>query len=434
MKTFRHIFQVLFLTACLLVSGVLVHAQADFSRFYVIGDSLTAGYSHGSLVQTFQQYSYPALIAQQAGVDDFEQPLISEPGIPARLVLLHLVPSVVIGQKAGLGTPINLTLPRPYNNLAVPGANVYDVLNTVSGGLHDVILRGQGTQLQQFIVSNPTFAVVWIGNNDLLGSVIYGKVIEGVTVTPLSFFVDQLQGLINGIRLASDADVVFLTLPDPTVIPYTTTIPPYIVNPATGQPVLDDQGNPIPLLGPNGPLPPNSLVTLPASALLAEGYGIPKALGGNGLPLPDDVVLLPGEIDQIRSILKSFNNEIRSRAEDAGFKVFDSEALITQLSETGVLYGGIHLTFDYLTGGMFSYDGVHPSPLGYAVFVNYLIEFINQEFGNELPLIDLKPFITGEKGGVPVEGTILPNSMPIFTQQAYESLKSVFPLLNDQEK
>ncbi len=434
MKTFRHIFQVLFLTACLLVSGVLVHAQADFSRFYVIGDSLTAGYSHGSLVQTFQQYSYPALIAQQAGVDDFEQPLISEPGIPARLVLLHLVPSVVIGQKTGLGTPINLTLPRPYNNLAVPGANVYDVLNTVSGGLHDVILRGQGTQLQQFIVSNPTFAVVWIGNNDLLGSVIYGKVIEGVTVTPLSFFVDQLQGLINGIRLASDADVVFLTLPDPTVIPYTTTIPPYIVNPATGQPVLDDQGNPIPLLGPNGPLPPNSLVTLPASALLAEGYGIPKALGGNGLPLPDDVVLLPGEIDQIRSILKSFNNEIRSRAEDAGFKVFDSEALITQLSETGVLYGGIHLTFDYLTGGMFSYDGVHPSPLGYAVFVNYLIEFINQEFGNELPLIDLKPFITGEKGGVPVEGTILPNSMPIFTQQAYESLKSVFPLLNDQEK
>ncbi len=434
MKTFRHIFQVLFLTACLLVSGVLVHAQADFSRFYVIGDSLTAGYSHGSLVQTFQQYSYPALIAQQAGVDDFEQPLISEPGIPARLVLLHLVPSVVIGQKAGLGTPINLTLPRPYNNLAVPGANVYDVLNTVSGGLHDVILRGQGTQLQQFIVSNPTFAVVWIGNNDLLGSVIYGKVIEGVTVTPLSFFVDQLQGLINGIRLASDADVVFLTLPDPTVIPYTTTIPPYIVNPATGQPVLDDQGNPIPLLGPNGPLPPNSLVTLPASALLAEGYGIPKALGGNGLPLPDDVVLLPGEIDQIRSILKSFNTEIRSRAEDAGLKVFDSEALITQLSETGVLYGGIHLTFDYLTGGMFSYDGVHPSPLGYAVFVNYLIEFINQEFGNELPLIDLKPFITGEKGGVPVEGTILPNSMPIFTQQAYESLKSVFPLLNDQEK
>ncbi|HEY2943311.1 MAG TPA: hypothetical protein VGN09_12830, partial [Vicinamibacteria bacterium] len=59
-----------------------VGAQTNFSIYVALGDSLTAGISNGALVETHQRRSYPALIAAQAGVSAFEQPLISEPGIP----------------------------------------------------------------------------------------------------------------------------------------------------------------------------------------------------------------------------------------------------------------------------------------------------------------------------------------------------------------
>ena len=59
-------------------------AQVDFSRYVAIGDSLTAGFASGGLVQTVQVNSYPALIHRQATGSDtgFEQPLVTPPGIP----------------------------------------------------------------------------------------------------------------------------------------------------------------------------------------------------------------------------------------------------------------------------------------------------------------------------------------------------------------
>lgn len=402
-------------------------AQADFTRYYTLGDSLSAGFTHGSLNVLFQPFSFPALLAQQANVQDFEQPLISDPGIPARLVLTALLPSPVLIPKGGLGAPLNLNLPRPYNNLAVPGADLYDVLQTLSdGGLHDVILRGLGTQLQQFQASNPTFATVWIGNNDLLGAVVSGRVIPGITVTNLQDFVTRLQQIFDGIALLSDAKVVVMTLPNALLTPYATTIPPVVVNPSTKQPVLDANGNPIPLIGPEGPLPPNSLVLLPASFYLAEGVGIPVALGGNGMPLPDDVVLSPSEIDQITSTLDAFNNEIKTRAVNAGFAVFDINPLINQLLTTGTTVGGVQLTGDFLIGGLFGYDGIHPSPLGYAVLTNLLIDFINKTFGNNLPPLNLLPFITGKIGGVPTNAQVATTNGFRFSPRAVRQLLTIF--------
>src|SRR6185436_4389196 len=65
--------------------AVLAQAPAmktyNFNAYFAIGDSLAAGYESGSLVETHQVNSVPALIARQAQVADFQQPLISEPGI-----------------------------------------------------------------------------------------------------------------------------------------------------------------------------------------------------------------------------------------------------------------------------------------------------------------------------------------------------------------
>src|SRR5207247_5686351 len=96
-------------------------AQVSFTVYVSVGDSLAAGFSNGTLVETHQRNSVPALLARQAGASGFEQPLVSAPGIPPELALLGLVPVATIAPSAQApGSPLNLALNRPYNNLAVP--------------------------------------------------------------------------------------------------------------------------------------------------------------------------------------------------------------------------------------------------------------------------------------------------------------------------
>ncbi len=44
-------------------------AQADFSNYVALGDSLTAGFASGSLMSWYQMRSYPAILAQQGELD-----------------------------------------------------------------------------------------------------------------------------------------------------------------------------------------------------------------------------------------------------------------------------------------------------------------------------------------------------------------------------
>jgi hypothetical protein len=107
--------------------------KVDFSRIVAIGNSLTAGFQDGALFESAQQYSYANLIVKQinsiGGNVNFVQPLISEPGIGTRLYLRSLSP-LSLQQQTVTGAPKNSTHPAPFNNLAVPGAILYDVFDT----------------------------------------------------------------------------------------------------------------------------------------------------------------------------------------------------------------------------------------------------------------------------------------------------------------
>src|SRR6185503_5977749 len=57
------------------------------------------------------------------------------------------------------------------NNVAVPGASSYDPVGTstpFSNILTSLFLGGK-TQVQKALENQPTFASIWIGNNDVLG-------------------------------------------------------------------------------------------------------------------------------------------------------------------------------------------------------------------------------------------------------------------------
>jgi lysophospholipase L1-like esterase len=385
-----------------LVLPVVASAQnvdtgtANFTRYVAIGDSLTAGFSSGGLVATVQVNSYPALIHRQATgtTAGFEQPLVTEPGIPSLLTLQSLAPLRIV-PAGGQGAPANLNLQRPYNNLAVPGADIHDVVATVTdnGGLHDLILRRLGTQLQQAVVQQPTFVTIWIGNNDVLAAATSGRVIEGVTLTSVESFEADLRTIVGAIA-STGAKMAIANIPSVTSIPFVTTVPSVLVNPATNQPVLVN-GNLVPLIGPNGPLGAGDRVLLTGSAELAQGRGIPAALGGSGQPLSDAAVLSASEIATISARVQAYNNIIRSVADSAGAAFVDINGQFNTIATQGLRVGGVTLSQAFLTGGLFSYDGVHPTPFGYAYIANAFIGAINDKFGGEIPLVDFYPFLFG---------------------------------------
>src|SRR5204862_5247580 len=65
--------------------------SANFTTFVAIGDSYGAGVQSGSLNANHQPFSWPAVIARQAGVVDFQQPLVSFPGIGPELQLVDII-------------------------------------------------------------------------------------------------------------------------------------------------------------------------------------------------------------------------------------------------------------------------------------------------------------------------------------------------------
>lgn len=422
------------LAAALLVSAGAAVAQntgsADFTRYVALGDSLTAGFASGGLHEDVQRLSYPALIARQAGVTGFEQPLAGAPGIPALLAIQSLGPGspVIVPRSATPGSPLNLNLPRPYDNLAVPGFDARDVVLTRAGNqIVNLVLRGLGTQLEQAAFLGPTFATVWVGNNDVLGAATSGIVIDGVTLTPAAQFQADYRTIVSTLR-AVGADVVLATVPNVTAIPFVTTIPPVVVDPATREPVLAPDGSLIPLIGPAGPLSLADRVLLSASPLLAQGIGIPAVIpGGTNQPLPDSAVLSAAEVALISSRTAALNGIIRQAGTDFGVPVVPIDVIFDGIAANGVPVGaGQTYTTDFLTGGIFSYDGVHPSPFGYALVANQFIETINAAYGADIPPVDLFPFVFGPDGSA---GATIPDvtgssslAGAVYSSQAASSL------------
>lgn len=72
----------------------------NFSNTVFLGDSLTAGYQSGSLLDTQQVHGWAPLLAKQAGFN-IVQPLIAYPGAPNVLQLVSVGPPPVITTAPG---------------------------------------------------------------------------------------------------------------------------------------------------------------------------------------------------------------------------------------------------------------------------------------------------------------------------------------------
>jgi len=408
-------------------------AAQSFHKYVSLGDSLAEAEEGGCVVQRHQLHSYPALIAHSAGIADFQQPLRGEvpppanPGDPSSytgnpcLGIVFQGGQITIGVVSQEGADLNAALPRPYDNLGINGFfNTEDmvtlkhtdpttgngkqiaaarVLRNVTGSPFDGL-----SAIDEANLLDPDLVTLWIGSNDTLLAATAGAVIPGVTLTPDAVFDAAYAQVMDGIS-ASGRTVVVATIPDILSVPFFTYIPPYIINPATGQPIPNGQGGFLTFIGERhdgtaGPIPPDTLVTLQAASLIQQGIGIPQALGGTGIPLPDGgfappatvnpgVLLYKDEVDLIEASTTHFNETIKTQAAAHGAGVLDVNAIFDQLKQTGYDIGGLHVSADFPAGGIFSADGLHPTNIGYAILAEYWIQAINQTAGTKMPGADI---------------------------------------------
>jgi lysophospholipase L1-like esterase len=406
----------LLLIAFVAVPMFAARGSANFTTFVAIGDSYGAGVESGSLNLNHQAFSWPAVIARQAGVVDFQQPLVSFPGIAPgnELQLVDIVrfpPSIL--PAAGNGQPINLNLARPYNNLSVPGANVTDVItltgkepaNSTARAFAQFILRGLGTEVQQALVQKPTFIAIWIGGNDALGAVLSGT---PAALTPLDTFRTSYNAMLDQLVAgAPSAGIVVGNIPNNVLaLPYLSTVAPYLIDPATRTPVIGPNGQKIFFVadlggGTIGQLDANSLVLLPASAKIATGFGIPAALAmippfnqlpNVGKPLADTDVLTSTEAAVIKQRVDDFNTVIQQAAAARDIPVADEKGLFDRVAG-GMFVGPIPINAAYITGGFFSLDGFHLTDMGYTLFADEFIKTINTAYGSHIPIAPLSDFL-----------------------------------------
>jgi lysophospholipase L1-like esterase len=240
--------------------------SADLSKFVALGDSLTAGYADSALYKMGQENSYPAILAGQfemVGGGEFSQPLMSDnlgglliggnplPDFGNRLVLNAATesPEAIEGDPM---TDVAMPLTGSFNNMGVPGAKSYHLrapgygalagLTTTPATANPYFVRFASSTSTTMIADaagqQPSFIVLWIGNNDVLSYATGGGTGADQTgnpdpttygledITDPTAFAGIYSQLVGAFTTANpDVQGVLVNIPDVKSIPFFTTVP-----------------------------------------------------------------------------------------------------------------------------------------------------------------------------------------------------------------
>lgn len=384
----------------------------DAVVFVSVGNSLTAGFQSNGLRKDWQENSYPALIAKAMGIADYQLPLIDTPGI-GRLKIDGKTASPLVMEGATIAPKpltrptsdmlLNRSLPRPYNNLGVPGATTLDFMNAYDSntsqskgnGYFNIVLRGglfqNSTMLRQAIQLKPTVMTLWLGNNDILGGITAGTVVEGVTVTPTAVYTALMDKALDTLLRETTAHIFMANIPSIVTIPFVTTVPKVVIS-ATFQPVIDTATkSPIPVLTKEADV---EYILLPALAEYAKGTGVPKGvLNGTGDSLAVTMTLTKAEVATANKLTDEYNAYLKKKAEDNASRItlVDVNKLLADLKDGKI--AGLSAKFPLLdaSGSAFSLDGVHPNTKGYRHVTNLFIDAINDKLGKNYEKVSTTP-------------------------------------------
>jgi lysophospholipase L1-like esterase len=344
----------------------------------------------------------------------------------------------------GLGddrrTPLYAKAEGVVDNLGVPGIRMSDI-KTNGYGFNNALgfnpyfqrllpntppaaLQSYLQYLQAYYATEkPTFFTCWLGNNDVLGYATSG----GVTpITPTATF-QSLYRELMGVVTTGGAKGIVATVPNITSIPYLNTVTYTAVRANVPAAKAGFEAGVRAALG--GTIPPqlqavinstmddvyirlaNGTVTKATTADLfiltaTDSIGSTKnriSVPGVPVPLPfpkgfsslnpldHPSVLDRNEVATAVAAVTAFNNAIKAEAATAKVPVFDAEALLNEF-RTGKTYNGLTLGSGFITGGIFSLDGVHATQRGYAIMANEFIKIANSTYGATIPQVDITKY------------------------------------------
>ncbi len=362
-------------------------SKPNFTTTVFVGDSLTAGFQNGSLLDTQQPHGYANLIAQQANFP-LVLPLIAAPGAPAVLKLVSVGPPPVIQKSSGITTGRDNINVQP-TDLAVPGAFVHDVLTrlpipnptsdediitTLVLGFPGIAQGNIRTQEQWAVALKPTTVFVWIGNNDALAADDAGL---PSAMTSLSSFTTDFTALMAALAQQTSAHLVVANIPDVTLVPYLTPAATVIANGATQS-------------GLSAAVVSQKLGIQAGDQVNATGLAqvTPILSGQQTGPITDAGFLSAAEITQVQANINAYNQVIQQQAQIAGATLVDIHTFFSQLAANGITINGTTANFNFL-GGIFGLDGIHPTNTGYALLANKFIDTVNADTGTTIPDVDI---------------------------------------------
>jgi hypothetical protein len=135
----------------------------------------------------------------------------------------------------------------------------------------------------------------------------------------------------------------------------------------------------------------DDLVVLTASSVLGAlaDPANPQSVIGVAVPLQDQFVLTAVEQERVSTAARAYNTTIGSLAAANNLVLVDARTALANVANGGVAYDGGLLTNDFVTGGAFSLDGVHPTARGYAYTANLIIDKINQKYNATIPNVNI---------------------------------------------
>lgn len=436
-------------------------------KYVAVGNSLTAGYQSNGLYESAQIYSFPNLVGQQlraadAEIGSFEQPLYTDPGTPgadgkaSRYEIISLVGPVIGPKGLAPGSPKNSTLARPYDNLGIPGAVVFDFLDTTNfatkaitraNPLFQLVLRNPAfgrSIFQQARALKPDLVTFWLGNNDVLGFATSGGVSPSGPTSSAVFSAKYAEAFDSLRASLPNARIVVGNIPDVTSIPFFTTIGPKIAaslpagtplryqmhgetGAGTGSTTLTEAGAPLicltgstyaGLLG----RPTGQWYRDRAYPFIPPGIDTTKPFALHpSNPWPDALVLDAGEQTTATNAVSAFNGTISSVAASKNAGLVDINSVLANIRRNGLYIQGQKFTADYVSGGTFSLDGVHPSNRGSAIIANEFIKVINQRYGMTIPLVDVAVI-----PGIPAPIAKGSDALPLLSPDAYKQYEWLF--------
>jgi lysophospholipase L1-like esterase len=426
MKSILHKFGMaglLLLAACKpeIKTPTLTKGSADFSTYIAIGDSQTAGYADNGLYLDGQKNSFPSIIAQQlkaVGGGDFNQPLFSDAQADGSGYIQLTgfsatgspVTTTVANHTAIRGTQTipsfgNVTLYTKYtgnnNNYGIPGIKLSQITYAPYGNLNgyfERLLPGNSptntTTYLDFATAKPyTFFTCWLGNNDALGYATAGGASDALT--DKTQFTQLYTALINKLTANGQKGVV-ATIPDVTSIPYFTTVKVSAIQASlpAGVSLLISAKNDAGGYATRVATSDDLLVLTTPAALIGKpqsGTGYIYGLDPRA-PIENQYVLDKNEIALVRDYVASYNATITSIAETKGLAVFDAYTFLNTVNQKGLVVNGVNLSSAYISGGLFSLDGVHLTPRGYAIEANEFIKAANVKYGATIPQVNISNY------------------------------------------